>query len=106
LLKESINAMKNRILEVHFIKRPNLPMDVFPEDGTTFSTRHLILGLFEKVLTILVNCPDPENYYSKMVINYVIAGLGNYCDKYCNYFNISGQNKTIIVDAIQTLKPI
>ena len=75
LLKESVNAVKSRVIEAYVSRQPKIDPKNIPSNGN-FTRLHAILGMFERIVGILEKY-DSESFYSLAMWNYAIAGMVN-----------------------------
>ena len=75
LLKESVNAVKSRVIEAYVSRQPKIDPKNIPTNGN-FTRLHAILGMFERIVGILEKY-DSESFYSLAMWNYAIAGMVN-----------------------------
>ena len=73
LMKESISAVKSRVIEAYVSQRPTLDKKNIPTSGN-FSRQNAILGMFERVIAIL-ELHDTSSFYSAALWSYAITGL-------------------------------
>ena len=69
----NIRALQSRILEVHCFQRPELDPWCIPR-GEKFSRAHVLLGIYETVLSVLEN-HEREDFYSWPLASYVLTTL-------------------------------
>lgn len=82
---ENVAALKNRFIEMYIRNRPNqLESDLNHSDG--FERNHFILAMIPQILDILEKNPS-ENFPSKYLRAYVVAGLEKYMSFYTESFN-------------------
>ncbi len=72
-MKESICAVKSRVIEAFVSQRPILDQANIPTSGN-FSRQNAILGMFERVIVILEKY-DSNSFYSAALWSYAITGL-------------------------------
>ena len=72
-MKESICAVKSRVIEAFVSQRPILDQANIPTSGN-FSRQNAILGMFERVIVILEKY-DANSFYSAALWSYAITGL-------------------------------
>ena len=75
LLKESVNAVKSRVIEAYVSRQPKIDPKNIPTNGN-FTRLHAILGMFERIVSILEKY-DSKSFYSLAMWNYAIAGMVN-----------------------------
>ena len=99
-LDETYTAMKNRILELFFAGKPFVPQEAFPLAGTSFERHHLILGLFDRILNILVSVPT-EKFVSHVLFAYCLNALFHNLDYFCHVFSFTHIEKDKILQDLQ-----
>jgi hypothetical protein len=72
-MKESICAVKSRVIEAFVSQRPILDQANIPTSGN-FSRQNAILGMFERVIVILEK-HDTNSFYGAALWSYAITGL-------------------------------
>lgn len=101
---ESVKAIQNRFLEIYFCKRPIIDKNVFPDDGNSFTRQHLIVGLFDKVLSILLKYSNKDFYYSTMLPIYCISGLLHHLQLYCQMLMLDDLDYSALHSQLLNLK--
>jgi len=94
-------AMQARILEMFFRNRPTIPLDSLPSSGNIFERIHLVLGLFDFILTILLKTPI-QHFTSHLLFQYNLQALYHNFDFYCHIFACSESKKSTIKQALDT----
>lgn len=102
-LSESYLAMQNRILELFVRTKPAVPIEALPEPGTVFERQHSVLGLFERVMCILVKNP-PDHFVSNILVSYCVSALFHNVDYFCHVFAYSDYSKGALVQVLNSLK--
>ena len=83
-LKETICAVKSRILEAYVSQKPVLDQKNIPTSGN-FSRLHAVLGIFERVLKILEKY-DLASFQSPALWRYAVSGL---VDNFANFQTVA-----------------
>lgn len=84
---ESLLAIQNRFIEAFVKSPPPLCLQDLPQSGG-FQRIHAILGLFKRILWILQNYKR-EDFYSIVLVQYVLHGLCANSARYCDIFNVN-----------------
>lgn len=92
--REHVNSIRQRFLECYCSERPPLNPDWFPECGM-FQKKHMVLGLFERVLKILSTYPGPDSFYKNIQPHYVLAGLAKNAKFYSDVFGVSVNDQIV-----------
>lgn len=90
--KEHIIALQNRFLELYIFSKPNLPKTFLPEPGSQFTRHHLIFGLFESVLDILLK-PNSSALSNSILKTYCVRAIFLYSNDYCKHISSNVSEK-------------
>lgn len=86
--EESIVAVQNRFIEAFVRTPPPLNKDDLPESGG-FQRIHAILGMFKRVTRIMKNY-QPSDFFSPVLVQYVLHGLCANSQQYAEVMNSDG----------------
>ena len=78
---ESIEAVKNRVLEAYCSERPHIDAKFFPTSGC-FQRKNFILGVYGFVLDT-VEKYSRTDFYSEAFVAYILTGLSENASFYC-----------------------
>ena len=98
---ESIEAVKNRVLEAYCAARPNIDPKCFPTHGC-FRRKNFILGVYGYVLDILGNYAKTD-FYSPAFTAYILTGLTENAAFYCQVMDDGEARMGQLVRVVQTL---
>ena len=79
--QEHLTAVQNRFIEVYVRERPKLEVQYLPTSGG-FQRMHGVLGLFEKVMSILDKY-ESKDFHSPYLYLYALKAMCRYSSLYC-----------------------
>lgn len=99
--EESLLAIQNRFIEAFVSHPPPLQTSDLPQSGG-FQRIHAILGLFERIINLLLKY-SPADFYSPVTVQYVTSGLVTNVGLYNKIFstNVDEQVKQLVMKFIQ-----
>ena len=101
---ESVEAVKNRVLEAYCSARPTIDPACFPTSGF-FTRKNFILGVYGQVLDILEQYRF-EEFYSVALLMYILCGLTDNARFYCKVMDDGPQRmqqlQTLLLKFCQT----
>jgi uncharacterized membrane protein YgcG len=98
---ESIEAVKNRVLEAYCSARPVIDPKFFPTNGC-FRRKNFILGVYGYVLDIVQKYTQTD-FYSIAFVAYILTGLTENAAFYCQVMDDGEERMEQLVKIIKTL---
>ena len=103
LLKDSLDAVKNRVIECYCRKRPEIDPSCLPTQGS-FGRVHFLLGSYSYVLSVLQKY-GPEAFYSPVMLKYVFTSLCDNMELYQRVMDDAKLQRRRLVSLLRRLVP-
>ena len=99
----NVRAVQSRILEAHCFQRPELDPLCIPR-GEKFSRSHVLLGVYDSVLSILER-HERTDFYSWPLVSYVLTTLCMVSELYLKNMEEGGSAESRLRSVLEKLEP-
>ncbi len=104
LFKDTLGAVKNRVIECYCTQRPEIDSEHLPTHGS-FTRTHFLLGAFSYVLGVLEKY-QTSSFYSPAILNYALTALVDNIELYERVMDDGTRQRGRLVNLIRALVPL